>query len=476
MKSDNAIAILLPTFGRHTRLTTIKENIDATTWNPHKIYFIVEDSDPASVNEVMKRGLTGIILHNGSYREAINQAYLQTKEPFLFLGSDDITFTNNWDRIMLKKMENPKVGVVGGVDDWPISKTRKHGSHLLIRRSYIEKKSGVFDEKNVIYSSVYQHFMTDIETEQTAMKRGAYAQSDAWIGHPHTCRGTAPNDATYDRELPKFKADYEAYNNRKGHFEQYLIDDLQRGIVTPVNHKKLSVVIESYNVTDYLLRTIKSLYDNTHNDFELIIVDDASTDPSTIEAINSLTQKNIKRIFLKKQGYFTNTVNVGVKASKGEYVVACNNDIDFSRNWDVALIQQFQDPKVFIVSPYQTDAIHLVPFDKIAGTGNVGLRGPCFMLNKEAIDAMFPMPKSLRMWCSDNWLVWKAEQLGKKSVFAKDAVIYHYGSKASQSFHNSGGKFWNIVLEDAIEYESLTGENMKWLKELIKANLVSLGQ
>ena len=62
---------------------------------------------------------------------------------------------------------------------------------------------------------------------------------------------------------------------------------------------KISVVTASYNYQDYIKETIQSVLDQTYNDWELIIVDDCSTD-SSVDVIKSFNDERIKLFINKK--------------------------------------------------------------------------------------------------------------------------------------------------------------------------------
>ena len=68
--------------------------------------------------------------------------------------------------------------------------------------------------------------------------------------------------------------------------------------------KKLSVIVTAYNEEKYILDCLKSLENQTFKDFDLIIVNDGSTD-NTLEIINNyikISNMNIKIISQSNQG------------------------------------------------------------------------------------------------------------------------------------------------------------------------------
>lgn len=87
----------------------------------------------------------------------------------------------------------------------------------------------------------------------------------------------------------------------------------------------ISVVIPTYNRKDILLRTIKSLIDQTYpkDKYEIIIVDDGSTDGTENISRDFITY--IKQAPSKKGPAAAN--NLGIKAAKGKYILLMNNDV-----------------------------------------------------------------------------------------------------------------------------------------------------
>ncbi|HEX2910410.1 MAG TPA: glycosyltransferase family 2 protein [Chloroflexia bacterium] len=472
----NDLAILIPTYKRADRLAAVCENIHATTKRPHTIYFIVEPEDTETL-EICQAIRENFIL-NGfphTYVNAINTGYQKTQEKFIFCGADDLSFTEGWDeKVLTCFTANPKAGMVGVKDSWPITKTGKHASHFCVSREYIQKFSGVEDEANVIYSSLYYHLMCDIETEQTAMKRNAFLMSEGVVNHLHWFMGQAKKDATYDRAMLCQRHDEEVYTQRRHRFEQYLFEELFNGKVYRVNQGKLSVVLASFNQLDYLKKTIESLLATTYHPMELIIVDNGS-DERTFAYINSLYFPTTDRVQLKRiksdpNRFVTHTWNTGIKAATGDYIAVINNDITFSKFWDVYLMNSLLDAEVLLANPYQKDDGEPTPYGKAARAGDIDIRGTCFMFRKGFMESIGYLPEQLKIWFSDSWLAWMVtKKLNKQSVFVPEAVVHHYGSKSSLDYEARSGNYWWVIRGDAYAYKELTGENVEKYLQLVEA-------
>lgn len=92
------------------------------------------------------------------------------------------------------------------------------------------------------------------------------------------------------------------------------------------NVPKISVVVPMYNVEKYLNLCLTTILNQTFKDFELILVDDCSTD-KTLEIAKSFDDTRIKIIRNKKNMGKPGPVrNVGLSAARGEYVYFCDSD------------------------------------------------------------------------------------------------------------------------------------------------------
>ncbi|AFZ22783.1 putative glycosyltransferase [Cylindrospermum stagnale PCC 7417] len=87
---------------------------------------------------------------------------------------------------------------------------------------------------------------------------------------------------------------------------------------------KISVVIPAYNAMAYLPKTVDSVLKQTFNDFELLIIDDGSSD-QIVEWISQITDSRVKLISQKNQG-LSGARNTGIAHAQGEYIAFLDAD------------------------------------------------------------------------------------------------------------------------------------------------------
>lgn len=88
---------------------------------------------------------------------------------------------------------------------------------------------------------------------------------------------------------------------------------------------KISVIVPSYNQASYIFVCIKSILTQTKKAYEIIVVDDHSTD-NTLEVLKPYLAK-IKLIQNRKNtGAFSFTTNIGIKQATGDYILIISAD------------------------------------------------------------------------------------------------------------------------------------------------------
>jgi glycosyltransferase involved in cell wall biosynthesis len=94
-----------------------------------------------------------------------------------------------------------------------------------------------------------------------------------------------------------------------------------------MNHQyKVSIIIPVYNGSRFLAETVASVFEQSFNDFELLIINDGSTD-NTKEIIDALQEKyNRITYFEKKNSGVSAARNLGLIKANGEFVVFLDAD------------------------------------------------------------------------------------------------------------------------------------------------------
>src|SRR3989344_1307446 len=115
------------------------------------------------------------------------------------------------------------------------------------------------------------------------------------------------------------------------------------------NNPKISVVMSAYNTEKYVAEAIESILNQTFKDFELIIVNDASTD-NTLKIIRNYAQKDkrIKLIDNKKNLYATISRNKALKKGK-DIAIQDSDDISLPNRLEVQKNYLDKKKAVFLV-------------------------------------------------------------------------------------------------------------------------------
>ena len=88
--------------------------------------------------------------------------------------------------------------------------------------------------------------------------------------------------------------------------------------------KLVSVIVPTYNIEQYIADTIKSVLAQTYSHFELLIIDDESTDRS-VEICRQFNDSRIKIISQKNRG-LAGARNTGIRNAQGAYIALLDGD------------------------------------------------------------------------------------------------------------------------------------------------------
>ncbi|MBC7566521.1 MAG: glycosyltransferase family 2 protein, partial [Pedobacter sp.] len=91
---------------------------------------------------------------------------------------------------------------------------------------------------------------------------------------------------------------------------------------------KVSVIIPNYNHSDYLHQRIESVLNQSYQDFELILLDDKSTDDSTVIITSYRDHPKVTQIIINEEnsGNTFKQWEKGIAASVGELIWIAESD------------------------------------------------------------------------------------------------------------------------------------------------------
>ncbi|WP_347707924.1 glycosyltransferase family 2 protein [Clostridium sp. C2-6-12] len=221
---------------------------------------------------------------------------------------------------------------------------------------------------------------------------------------------------------------------------------------------KVSIIIPNYNGKCYLDICIESIYKQSFDDYEIIIVDNNSIDGSYEYIKNKY--KDIKIIRLEKNYGFSKAVNEGIKASKSDYVVLLNNDTEVKEEWLLSLVSCIEkDTKIFSCC---SKMIRYNEKDRIDDAGDeytiFGWAYKCgdgasinkftkdrevfsccagaAIYRRDIFNKIGYFDESFFAYMEDVDMSYRARIYGYKNVYAGRAQVYHIGSATSGSRYN----------------------------------------
>ena len=218
---------------------------------------------------------------------------------------------------------------------------------------------------------------------------------------------------------------------------------------------KISVIVPVYNVYDYLDKCLNSLVNQSDNDFEVIIVNDGSTDNSQ-EIIDKYVSENANmKSFIKENGGLSSARNYGLSKATGEYVLFLDSDDYYEPNTieimkkealsgdDIIIFRMFIDENNEIQKS-------MIDMEKFIFNDNISPSKRLLLYNPSACDKMFR--KSL--FDNISFITGKYyEDLGTIPLLAiytdkikfTDYYLYHYFKRENSIMNKIN---YNTKLED----------------------------
>ena len=236
-----------------------------------------------------------------------------------------------------------------------------------------------------------------------------------------------------------------------------------RGFPSPTRRSLVSIIIAVYNKIDMTLKCLQSIMHNTSCDYEVLLVNDNSSDKSC-EILSKIP--NLRLINNSRNIGYLLSNNKAAKVSSGEYIALLNNDIEVAPDWLSSLLDLAQaDARVGAVGSkliypdgklqeaggiYWSDARgancgrggdpdapehnYVREVDKCSAASLL-IRRSIFMSNGEGYDPLFaPAYKE------DADLCFRVRQLGFKVMYQPKSIVVHYEGASHGTDVESGIK------------------------------------
>lgn len=114
---------------------------------------------------------------------------------------------------------------------------------------------------------------------------------------------------------------------------------------------KLSVVVPVYNVERYLHKCLDSILDSTFQDFELIVINDGSTDKSGLIILEYKEKYKDKIVYINKENSGVSTSrNVGIENARGKYITFIDSDDYIEKDMFELMISKIEAEDLDIVA------------------------------------------------------------------------------------------------------------------------------
>lgn len=221
---------------------------------------------------------------------------------------------------------------------------------------------------------------------------------------------------------------------------------------------KLSIIIPNYNGERYLIDCLESLKSQTFKDYEVLLVDNGSSDKSCDTAVKIMN--DIIIIKLDKNYGFSKAVNVGIKAAKARYVVLLNNDTIAEKEWlEKLYLAISEDNSTFsvcskMIQYHNTNNIDDAG-DEYCLLGWAYKRGDgtkidsyvvservfsscagATVYDSKKLDEIGYFDENFFAYLEDVDISYRANIAGYKNIYCADAKILHIGSATSGSKYN----------------------------------------
>lgn len=213
----------------------------------------------------------------------------------------------------------------------------------------------------------------------------------------------------------------------------------------------VSVVVLNYNGMKFVDRCLRSVLNTDYPNFEVIFVDNASTDESLEHAKKKFGRDPRLKFVANDKNYgFARGNNIGLEHARGEYIVFLNNDTEVNPDWLGELIEVMSsDPSIGAAQskllamhdPKRIDAcgLMLTPYGFFVerGAGEIdrgqydsvteifAAKGAVIAIKREILDEVGPFDVDYFIFSEEADLCWRVWLGGYRVVLVPKSVVFH---------------------------------------------------
>lgn len=179
---------------------------------------------------------------------------------------------------------------------------------------------------------------------------------------------------------------------------------------------KFSIIIPAFNAEEHIERAVESVLEQTYSNYEVIIVDDGSTDATGERCKRFIDDNKVKYISIIHSGASV-ARNCGVDAATGDYIVFVDGD-DFIENYALSDLNE-------VISNYSADCI-VCPF--ITDITEPDLNS--YVLQSETLNGNIlhgAIKQSTLEYISRLYMIFTPWRFVVKTAIIRDGVLFHKG-------------------------------------------------
>ena len=194
----------------------------------------------------------------------------------------------------------------------------------------------------------------------------------------------------------------------------------------------ISVLLPAYNEEEFIAEAVQSILDQSHIDFELIIINNASTD-NTLKILESFNDNRIIIINNEKNYGLSKSLNIGFAKSKGEFIARMDAN-------DIAYPSRFVEQYNFFSNHPKAVAV-FCPVEKINKDGVSLNRVEGKYIPSEELQTYLFYKNVNIVAIIDSRTIEPVMRIAGAQIFMGTDVINTKGRKAIKSIKLSNGKF-----------------------------------